>query len=308
MIETGKQLDAVVVGDLFVDIVLSGFSTWPKPGEEVFAEKLVREAGGGAAITACGLARLGARTGVFGVTGREDGVWLTDRLKSFGVDTTGLQSVLTRNTGITVAVTSDEDRTFFTHLGANTELPGLLRERDVQRELAQARHVHFACRLEAEFLGELIEILQAEGCRVSLDIGWHPDWLRDKRSMGALAKIDLFLPNESEAEVMTGQSSADSMLEVFAAKQMRAVAIKTGDRGSVLLWNGKRMRCDPVKVEPVDTTGAGDSFDAGFIYGWLNGESPIRCLQIANICGALSTRALGGIASFPTRAEIEDSA
>jgi len=84
------------------------------------------------------------------------------------------------------------------------------------------------------------------------------------------------------------------------------VGLKLGGKGAALLWRRRQFLTDPVPVETVDTTGAGDSFNAGFIFAWLRGYSARRCLRIANICGALSTRALGGIAAFPSLPELAE--
>lgn len=299
-----KQFDVLVVGDLFIDIVMSGCAELPAPGHEAFARAMIREAGGGAAITASGLARLGARTGVIGVVDDVDGAWLAKRLISVGVDTGLLEKHPSEPTGMTVAISSDRDRAFFTYSGANVGLPELLDRSDISTTLQQAHHVHFACCLDPLQLMKLTDLLHAAETRVSLDVGWHPDWLRNEKSIGAICGLDLFLPNEAEASVITGMNTPDAILDAFEHMGIRLLALKMGEKGSCALVNGRKVFSDPVKVDVVDTTGAGDSFDAGFIYGMLHGESPERCLEIGNICGALSTRALGGIAAFPSRGEI----
>src|SRR5437867_186420 len=122
--------------------------------------------------------------------------------------------------------------------------------------------------------------------------------------MSALREIDLFMPNEREAQLMTGKSDPGEMLRALADAGLKGVALKLGESGSALLWNRDIYRCGPHDATPVDTTGAGDSFDAGFIHGLLQDESPMACLRIGNICGALSTEALGGIAAFPNRDQL----
>ena len=89
-------------------------------------------------------------------------------------------------------------------------------------------------------------------------------------------------------------------------KGLRGVGLKLGGKGAALLWRRHQFLADPIPVDTVDTTGAGDCFNAGFIFAWLRGYNPQRCLQIANICGALSTRALGGIAGFPSLTELTE--
>src|SRR5206468_7493980 len=110
-----KIWDVVVVGDLFIDEVLSDFYSLPKLGEECFARKFRREVGGGAAITACGLAKLGVQVCVVGSIGEADGQWLLDRLQSFGIDCSGLELDSAEPTGISVSASTREDRSFLTY-------------------------------------------------------------------------------------------------------------------------------------------------------------------------------------------------
>ncbi|MFN7945522.1 MAG: carbohydrate kinase family protein [Blastocatellia bacterium] len=296
--------DVITVGDVFTDLVMSGFPRWPQPGEESFAAALHREAGGGAAITACGLARLGVRVALLAVIGR-DGDWLIERLKSCGVDDELIHRPGGDYAGLTVSVSTAEDRAFFTYAGSNLVLPELLAADAAARsELSRARHIHLAFPVMPELLTEIATTLHDAGCTVSLDVGWHPDWLSSARTLPALREVDLFLPNEREAELMTGHSEPEKMLRAFADAGLRTVALKLGTSGSALLTNGEIIFCPPVSVDPVDTTGAGDCFDAGFIYGWLNDRTPDECLRTGNICGALSTRGFGGIEPFPAREEL----
>jgi sugar/nucleoside kinase (ribokinase family) len=298
-----KQLDVITVGDVFVDLILR-FAAWPQPGEEAFARQLRREVGGGAAITACGLAKLGLRAALLTVVGSEDSHWLIERLTACGVDARCIQHHATEQTGLTVSVSTAEDRGLFTYVGANEAMPELLTDKQVGAEMTRARHVHLACAPEPDLMAELVRALHAAGCRVSLDVGWHEAWLSDALGWHALKELDLFLPNEREAQLMTGESQPEAMLRAFARAGLRAVALKLGAEGSALLWEGEIFKSGPHPVQPLDTTGAGDCFDAGFIAAWLRDELPEVCLQTANICGALSTRGLGGLATFPTQEEL----
>jgi sugar/nucleoside kinase (ribokinase family) len=295
-----KKLDVMVAGDLFVDIIMSGFSFWPQPGQEAVANEFCREIGGGASITACGLAKLGAKVGVLGVVGSDIGSWVVDGLRECGVDTSGICYDINRPTAFTVAISSPEDRAFFTHLGANARFPEVLIEAATERLLSHARHVHLACAPDLDTAPELFQALRLNDCCLSLDVGWHESWLCDPRAMALVRELDIFFPNEREAGCMTGQSDPAAMLEAYAQNGFKAVALKLGPRGAGLLWHGKISFAEAYVVEPVDTTGAGDSFDAGFLYGLLKGEEPETCLRFGTICGALSTEALGGITSFPT--------
>jgi|SRR5947209_11835646 len=299
--------DVVVVGDFFMDIVMSGFYVFPRLGEEGFAKTLRQEIGGGAAITSCGLARLGLNIAVLGVVGKDDGFWICKKLIAAGVNASALEYHPTEPSGVTVSVSTAADRAFFTYYGANEHLPELLKNSDARALMRRARHVHFACAPDPDLDAGLFTELHDAGCKVSIDVGWHEYWLTDPRNYSQLTEADLFFPNEREAALMTGRSDPEAMIQELNRKGVHNVALKLGSKGAVLSWGGELIWCPPYKVEPVDTTGAGDCFDAGFIYAWLNGEPPEYCMRTAVVCGALSTRGLGGISTFPVREELEEA-
>jgi ribokinase len=285
--------DVIVAGELFVDLILSGFDFWPQPGQEAFARGFRRELGG-AAITACGLAKLGTSTAVFGVVGKDTGEWVAERLRQSGVDTRDLLFDSVEPTAFSVAISRPEDRTLLTFPVANRLFPAALEKAARSGTFSGARHVHLACAPDLNTADELLRAIGRDGCSVSLDVGWHEDWLGDPRALALLPLIDVFFPNEAEARRMVGEN-----MKAFAAAGARAVALKLGPRGAMLLRGGEIVHdCSPL-VTPVDTVGAGDCFDAGFLHFWLRGASPATCLRAANFCGAASTEALGGLAGFP---------
>lgn len=297
-----SRWDLIVAGDLFRDVVMTGFPSLAERGEEAFARRLRYEIGGGAAITGCGLAKLGASVAAAGVVGAEDGLWIVKRLKSAGVDTSLVRFDPAEPSGLTVSVSSEEDRALFTYMGANARLWSCLE--DASDALARARHIHFANAPDPALGRALFHELREAGCTISLDVGWREEWLDDPASWDLLREIDLFLPNEREAARMTGKQDPDAMLQEFTRRGVANIALKLGSSGALLQFEGERYGAGRIPVEPVDTTGAGDSFDAGFLWAWRRGESPDRCLRIATICGALSTRELGGVAGFPSRDEL----
>src|SRR3984957_11474994 len=301
-----RPLDVMVVGDLFTELVMSGFSSWPgRAGEELFAERFCREIGGGAAITACGLAKLGAKVGVVGVVGETDGQWLIERLESRGVNTSAIQRSAREPTAVTVSISSATDRIFLTYMGANHELPANLKQIASGGNFAKARHIHLAFASKPAEAHNLFREVISQGCTISVDVGWHPEWLSDRDSREALRSVNIFFPNEREAALMTGETDPRRILEAFEKMGLRTVALKLGPAGAALLCDGTITFCEPITVLSVDTTGAGDCFDAGFLYAWLRGDKPQSCLKAGTICGALSTRHLGGIDGFPTVAELD---
>jgi sugar/nucleoside kinase (ribokinase family) len=292
--------DVIVAGELYVDLILSGFDFWPQPGKEAIASEFYREIGGGTAITACGLAKLGLRTSILGVLGEDSGAWMIEQLSRRAVDTRDIQFNATEPTGFTVAATSPEDRAFLTYPGANRGLREALMQAAAEKHFAHTRHVHLACAPDLDSAADLFQQIHDSGSTISLDVGWHEKWLSDPRAVELLPLIDVFLPNEVEARQMTGKQDPAACLRWCQEAGARLVALKLGSLGSAVLSAGDVIVVQAPNVTAIDTTGAGDCFDAGFLNAWLNGESPEACLQAANVCGALSTEAFGGIGGFPT--------
>jgi len=292
-------LDVIVAGELYVDMIMSGFDFWPRPGTEAFAKEYRRDMGGGATITACGLAKLGMRAAIFGIVGSDSGDWMAGRFKQAGVDASLLRTDAVEPTGFTVAATTPEDRAFLTYAGANHGFPQALLDAAASSQL-QARHIHLGFAPRLDTAAELFRAIRQYRCTISIDVGWHEDWLADPRALAILKNVDVFFPNEVEAHAMTREDDPAKALKRFADAGLDRVALKLGARGAALLWRRDLYFAPPPAVTPVDTTGAGDCFDAGFLHAWLNNETPQQCLITGNICGALSTEGYGGIAAFPT--------
>jgi sugar/nucleoside kinase (ribokinase family) len=304
-------LDVIVAGDLFTDVILSGFARWPLPGTEVFCETLHRELGGGAAIVASGLARLGSRAALFGVLGEDGRDWALPRLTRFGVDTSLLEFDPAELTAVTVVVSTAAERTFLTYHGPNRHFPEMLEAAAFSNKLTNFRHLHLNWAPNLDTAADLFAAIRRQGCSISLDVGWHEDWLADPRSLALLPSIDIFFPNEAEARRMTGESDCIRVLHGLAAAGARHVVLKLGADGAAMLWDGDILDVKPHRVTPIDTTGAGDCFNAGFLHYWLSEASPMTCLRAANFCGAASTEAHGGIDAFPAaervRLELKNS-
>lgn len=304
-VATARKWDVVVVGELFVDEILSEFPALPKLGEEAFARRFKREVGGGAAITGAGLARLGVKVAVLGAIG-SDGLWIRDRLSTFGLNTEFLKVHRKEPTGLTVSVSTREDRAFFSYYGANELLPESLREPKWVEVMSQARYVHIATSPDIKLDLPVLTSLRRRRCRISIDVQSNMSWLTEPSSIRLLRTAHIFFPNEREAEWISGETGTHAILMNLRARGLSKVALKLGGKGAALAWNHKDYLVDSYSVAVKDTTGAGDCFNAGFLYAWLKKQPPLTCLEIANYCGALSTRELGGIDGFPTVQELRN--
>jgi sugar/nucleoside kinase (ribokinase family) len=298
------KYEVVIVGEMYIDHVFTGFSAWPQPGEEAFARSYSREIGGGAANTACALGRLGRTVSVVSVIGAKDAVWFESRLSEFGVATDSMRAT-EGETGVTTSVSLMNERSFFTYTGENQRLMDLLRSGEMMDAMTSARHVHFAMPLDHELAGRLLPQLRSAGCTTSLDVGFQRQWLASASAVDTCRATDYFLPNEREALLLAGGDALNYL--AFAQKNgFRNAVIKLGARGAMMQVNGQRYEAAAPVVDVVDTTGAGDAFDAGFIDALLDDAGPEDCLRRASICGGLSTRTAGALGALPYREEIRN--
>lgn len=297
------DLDLLVLGDANPDLVLTG-DVVPEFGQ---IEKLVDGAhlviGGSGAITACAAARLGLRTAFVGVVGDDlFGRFMLDALRDRGVGTSGAVVDPERATGLSVILSSGDDRAILTSEGTIADLRGEHVDPDL---LASARHVHVSsyflqCRLQRA-LPSLFDRAHRAGASTSVDPNWDPSGSWDG-VMDLLGRIDCFFPNSNELRAITGIDEVDVAAKALA-EHAGVIAVKFGQGGGLAMSGDEVARSQAIPAEVVDTTGAGDSFDAGFIAGRLEGRSLQRCLALGVACGTLSTRAIGGTQAQPTMEE-----
>lgn len=291
------SLDVLVLGDVNPDLVLRGENVVPAFGQ---AERLLDEAhltvGGSGAILACGAARLGLTVGICGVVGDDlFGRYLREELAQRGVDVRGVVTDPERPTGLTVVLSQPDDRGMLTVPGT---IGGLTAAAIDPELLASARHVHvssyFLQTALRPDLPDIFDRVHEAGGTTSIDPNWDPSDAWDGGLLDVLAKTDIFLPNAIEAARIARTSDVEAAVRSLA---MRAglVVVKEGPRGATAGGSGAMVRAPAVTTTVLDTTGAGDAFDAGFLAAWLGEASLEHALAIANVCGALSTRVAGGV-------------
>jgi len=296
-----KDIDVLVVGELNVDLILTGDVT-PGFGQ---AEKLVDDAtltlGSSSAIFACGAARLGLRVAFIGKVGDDDfGRVVRRSLAERGIDMSGVVVDPTIKTGLSVILSRPDDRAILTHLGS---IATLHYEEIDQSLLLRARHLHLGSFFLLDSLRPNITRLFAEarrqGLTTSLDTNYDPQESWNGGLWEALTRTDVFMPNQAELHAVSGEAELEPALE-RVAKRGPLVALKLGPNGGIARQGDATVQASSIPVDVIDTTGAGDSFDAGFIYGYLAGWNLEKSLQLGCVCGALSTRAVGGITAQAT--------
>ncbi len=295
--------DVLVAGEINVDLILSG-DVEPAFGQ---AEKWVDEAaltvGSSSAIFACGAARLGLRVLFCGLCGDDwSGNFMLAEMGRRGVDLSGVRILPGERTGVGVILNRGEDRAIFTYPGL---IPVFRAEDVAEKWMLQARHLHVASfflqtALQPGLAG-LFERAHALGLTTSLDTNWDPTekW---QGLEAALAQTDVFFPNQVEACALTGVAEVEMAAQLLA-KRVGLLGLKRGSAGALGASRDHFVHAQALKVEVVDTVGAGDTFDAGFLYGYLNSWSLERSVQLGAVCGSLSTRRRGGVDGQPTLQE-----
>ncbi|MBM3470876.1 MAG: carbohydrate kinase family protein [Armatimonadetes bacterium] len=296
--------EVLVAGGIYCDLIFSGLGAMPGLGEEVRTQQFTMTVGGGAFITAAGLARLRVRTGLVAYVGADLlGRFQLQHLRRAGVDTSWVTRHAELGAGLSVAFSTATDRGFLTHPGCAAKTGELL-DAWPWTGSKRIRHVHFAGMPEP-FAARLplLDRLRSEGITTSLDIGWNPAQYDSVEFCDVVRRVTIFMPSWSDARWFTGCEEPDAALEVLAGF-VNVPVIKLGPEGAVGVHEGRPLRVSPPAVAAMETTGAGDAFDAGFLWAYLRGDAVDRCLLAGNICGALSTRAPGGTAAFPTLREL----
>lgn len=298
--EPKKKFDLLVAGEINPDLILTApdFSLRFNQ-EEKLVENLTLTIGSSSAIFACGAARLGLRVAFCGVVGNDlFGRYMLDAMVAKGIDVSAVIVSETAPTGLSVILDRTDDRAILTYPGAIAALS----VDQIDESLVQnCRHVHVGSYfLQTELqsgLPEFFKSCQERGVSTSLDLNWDPggEW-RDLSHL--LFRTDVFFANVNEAMAITGQLSIEDSISKLA-QMTQIVAVKMGAEGAMLQKNTQRINAPAPPVEVVDTVGAGDSFDAGFIFGYLQGWNLERCLQLGVVCGSLSTSKPGGTSAQP---------
>ena len=295
-----KVFDVIVVGELNVDLILDQIESIPEVGKEKLADKMTLTLGSSSAIFASNLSSLGIRVSFIARIGNDVfGRFCKEQLEAKGVDTSMLMIQDDLKTGATIVLNFGEDRAMVTHQGAMKCL-GI---NDISKEmLAIAKHLHFSSYfLQPGFknnLDSLFKLAKEAGLTTSLDVQWDPAEQWDFDFKTVLPYVDVFLPNETELLNLTGKDSIDAALKTIG-EYGKFILVKKGKQGSLLSCNnkivsGKSFLNDKV----VDAIGAGDSFNAGFIFKFIQGFPPEDCQTFGNVIGAISTTKSGGTAAF----------
>ena len=298
------RFDVCVAGELNLDLILYGIPESPSHERELLADGVTLTLGSSSAIFAHNLSMMGARVGFITRVGADPlGRIALERLKQAGVD---LKRVVHARgltaTGITVILPHVSTRHIFTYPGTMFEM--MYRDLDM-KYLASARHFHmsslFLHRGLADRIPELFRRMKNAGLTTSLDTNDDPEDTWNGALQETLEYVDVLLPNERESCKIADTEDPEEAISRLS-QRVSLLVVKRGPGGAVAVAEGKLVTAAPVEVDAVDPVGAGDSFDAGFLYQYLRGADLETCLAWANMAGAFSTTRPGGTEAFRNRA------
>ncbi|SRR5712692_4853213 len=294
------RFDITIAGELNLDLILYGLPETLVPERELLADRMTLTLGASSAIVAHNLAALGSRVGFQSRIGDDPlGQIALERLQQCGVDISRVRRVASATTtGLTVIVHHEAWRNILTYAGTIAELSW--DDLDLNY-LADSRHFHLSSYYLQKGLrprvAELFQRLKSAGLTISLDTNDDPDDQWQGGLQEVLRYVDVFLPNEREARKAAGTDDLEDAIGKLA-ELVPLVVVKLGREGALAQRGSERFLSAAQTVVAVDTVGAGDSFDAGFLHQYVRGADLPTCLASGNLAGALSTTRPGGTEAF----------
>ncbi len=294
------RFDVTIAGEVNLDLILYGLPDELPRERELLADRMMLTLGGSSSIVAHNLAALGSRVGFQSRIGDDDlGKTALDRLQQSGVDCSQVRRVPGDvKTGLTVVLNREAWRNMVTYSGTIAEL--VWEDLDFDY-LTDARHFHVSSFYLQKGLRprvpELLRKMKAAGLTTSMDTNDDPDDGWEGGLQDALRHLDVFMPNEREAQKATATGNLGDALKKLASV-VPLVVVKMGPAGAMAQRGSERFNSPARRVNPVDAVGAGDSFDAGFLHQYLQGSDLSACLAAGNLAGAFSTTRPGGTEAF----------
>ncbi len=300
--EQKPNIDVVVIGELNVDIILNYIEGFPEVGKEKLAKEMDITLGSSSAIFASNLSTLGTKVAFIGKTGKDAFASLVlDSLNTKGVNTSQIIQSETSNTGATIVLNYDQDRAMVTYPGAMETLTIEDIDFDI---LSDARHLHFSSIFLQpairESLPDLFAKAKSMGLTTSVDPQWDPAEKWDVNLSKLLPVLDIFMPNKAELLLLTDSNSlSEAINKIKAISPNITLVVKNGAEGAYG-WSSGNLLHQPafMNTEVIDSIGAGDSFNAGFIHEFIKGSSIHKCLETGALTGAVSTTRPGGTGAF----------
>jgi sugar/nucleoside kinase (ribokinase family) len=293
-----KRNKVVCLGRIYCDIIFTGLHEMPMLGRERFAENVAIAGGGGAYITAAHLAALGHPAALLTRLGNDPlSRSLDPELEASGIDLIHIERSDDAGPQPTVALVKDGERAFVSRRAGGSR-PSTLEQALSAPEVA---HLHIAEFATLKDNPDVIALAQSFGLTISLDPSWDDTLIRQGTDFFEIcAGVDVFLPNVEEGKALTGESSDDAILRRLQ-EHFPLVVLKRGEHGAMASSSLAYASAHALPVDVVDTTGAGDAFNAGFLHSWLETSDIEKSLAAGIEAGARSVQSAGGAPAHSPR-------
>lgn len=304
--------EIICMGNLVANVIARTVDRLPQRDELVLVDETKLLCGGNHASVATVLGRFGIDVGVIGRIGADGfGQFLTTFLESCGVDNSGVIVDDSTDTSVTIAPTrKDGEKGFLHSMGANANLCET--DIDWNSPLFQAaRFFHLGSlfvlpSLDGQPAARVLEMARSRGLITSVDLVWDATGQWMKLLEPCLPFIDYLFPNYAEAQALTSRTELQDIADLLLDRGVRVVAIKMGANGCYLKTTDHELHLPTFNVQALDTTAAGDAFEAGFLTGLIRGWDLERTTHFANGVGAYSVTQVGEILGTATTDEILD--
>jgi sugar/nucleoside kinase (ribokinase family) len=295
------KFDILVVGDYCLDFIFTGLPSMPELGHEIVSTGFIQTPGG-VCNNVIAMHRLGLKVGWLTNFGTDDySNFILARIRKEGLDEEYFMFHDQPLRNVTVSLSFPDERAFIAYYDPNP----LIISEILNLPKASGKAIY----IPGLFLGREIDlaipVIKAKKLKLIMDGNTNETHtINEKRVKKILKSLDLFLCNAREARMLTGENELQKAIRILG-DFVPEVVIKNGAEGSMGLRSGEVSVVPAIKVNVIDTTGAGDCFDAGFLKIWLSGEPLIKALEWGNIVGGLSTTEPGGVSRIIHAPEVE---
>lgn len=293
-----RPYDVYLIGRYFSDLIFTKLPEMPRLGHEVYA-RCFHIVLGGVATPAIALTRLGLRVAWPCAFGSDV---FSRHVKQLVLDE-GVDSSLFKDTdhpllALSVAFSFEKERAFLSYADDHPEFDHADHLHTVKPKWLYVTNLHTLPKLQ-----EIVAAAREVGAHILMDCQAHHHHISDPQITSALRMVDVFTLNEEEARVLTGEPDSPQALETLT-QYVHTVIIKRGASGCICRQGNEIISIDALPVTVVDTTGAGDNFNCGFLLGQLRDFTLAQSLRAGIICGSLSVQGYGGASTSPTLDEL----
>ncbi len=297
----------IMLGDINVDNIWP-VPAIPQPGRDGLVDSVKMETGGAILNSTIVLDRLGMKTVLLGCVGED--MWadyVRTALAKKGIDLSALQTTTAENTGLDfILVTPDGERTMFGYRGANKMLDAEKLDAAIF-DGAGMLHISGYALLEApqsDAVLKAVRIADGRDIPVSIDTGLEPVMRNRAGFLEMLPALNICISGVAEVDALLGAKTEEEAAEKLIDAGVKLAAIKLGKDGSLLMCGDETLRCPAFSVDAVDTTGAGDAYSAGIIYGIMQELSLGATGMLASALGALAATSDGAGFALPGKDEL----